>query len=122
MCRSRFNVAMLNMDFSTHSLQALDMQIHWAGANRTAARQGNTGMTETRKQRAQHKNRSTHGFHHLVRRLMRSNIAGIQSDAIVTMICDYNAHVRQQLLGCAYITQYGYVAKLEWRLCQQCCT
>jgi hypothetical protein len=67
-CRPRRHVAVLDMDFRTHRLEALHVLVDRALANGAAARQRDPRLAAAREQRAEHEYRGAHGPHELVRR------------------------------------------------------
>ena len=62
------HVAVFDHNFSAHGLQALQMLVHRARANRTTTGQRHGGFTKTRQQRPQRQHRGAHGFDQLIRR------------------------------------------------------
>jgi hypothetical protein len=72
------DVTGLDANLGAHRLQALDVLINRARANRTASRKRDFCLTEARQQRSQHQDRGAHGFHHLIRRFQLGDIAPTQ--------------------------------------------
>jgi len=74
------DVALLDDDVRPHRPQALDVEIDGPGADRTAARKGDLGLTVSGDQRPEHQDRGPHGLHELVGREGGLEPAGIDLD------------------------------------------
>ena len=68
--RARVDVAVLELDARPHRLQALEVLIDRARADRAAARQRHARAAVARDQRPQHQHRRAHGLDQLVGRLV----------------------------------------------------
>ena len=62
------DVAVLDVNIGAHGLQARDVDVDRARADRAAAGQRHIGAAEARQQRPQHQDRRAHGLHQLVGR------------------------------------------------------
>ena len=67
-----FHVALVDLDHGPHALQGLQVEVHGAGADGAAARQGDRGLAEPGQERPQHQDGGPHGLHQLVGRLERA--------------------------------------------------
>ena len=110
--RLRVDIAVLDMDFRAHRLQAFDMQVDRTRPDGAAARQGNPRRAEARHQRPQHQNCGAHGFHHVVRRFEPVDLRRGQ-DHLAAVHLYRHAHLLQQLAHRGDIVQIRHIAELQ---------
>ena len=106
------HVTVFHHDFGAHGLQALDVLIHRAGADRAAAGQRHLGATEARQQRAQHQHRRTHRLDQVIRRDRIDGFGSVQGEpSAFAMHLGMHAHVLQQLAHGGHVAQTRHVAQ-----------
>ena len=105
---------MLDRDFGAHGLQTLDVLIHRAGADGTAAWQGDRGFAEARQQGPQRQHRGAHGLDQFVRRFGGDRVGGVQRyAAALPMGLGFHAHVVQQAAHGGHVLQAGHVGQCD---------
>ena len=105
------HVAVLNHNLSAHGLQAFDVLVHRARANRAAAWQGHGGLPKTCQQGPKRQHRRAHGFNQLVRCFWRCQAARVDGDSArdAHLTLSVNSHVADQLEHGGHVLQAGHV-------------
>ena len=104
------HVAVLDHDLGAHRLQALDVLVDRARADRAAAGQRDRGLAEARQQRAERQHRGAHGLDQLVGRFGRTQPGRIDADACRrSSRSTRHAHVADQLEHGRHVLQARHV-------------
>ena len=128
----RGDVAVLEVDLGAHRLQALDVLVDRAQADRAAAGQRHARLAAARDQRPQHQDRGAHRLHELVGRERPVDARRVERDACPACRCrrarpsaraaPHRAHVVQprhvgqrQRLAARAAPRTGSAAPRSWR-------
>jgi hypothetical protein len=115
---ARLDEAVLDADLGAHRLQALDVLVDRARADRAAARQRHLRLAEARQQRPQHEDRRAHGLDQLVRRDQVVDARRVEPHAAAVRFA-LHAHLVQDLQRGAHVLQVRHVVELDGLGAQQ---
>ena len=115
------HVAVLDHNLSAHGLEALDVLINRARANRATAWQRYGGLAKAGQKRAECQHRRAHGFNQLVRRFRRRQSASIDDNSTrnAHLTLGVNSHISNELEHGRHVLQAWYVFQDHGVGCQQ---
>jgi len=118
--RARLDEAVLDVDLGAHRLQALDVLVHGARADRAAARQRHLRLAKARDERPEYEDRRTHGLHELIRRDEVVHLRGVELH-VRAVLLGTHAHLAQQLERGAHVLEVGHVVEMNGFRAQKAC-
>ncbi|MNO64464.1 hypothetical protein D3C76_551920 [compost metagenome] len=104
------DVAALDGDLRAHRLEAADVQVDRTRTDGATARQRHLSLAEARDHRAEHQDRSAHGFHQLVRCDQGLDAGGIDLDVELLVDHRLHAHATEQFDHGGDVVQVRQVA------------
>jgi hypothetical protein len=104
------DVAVIERDLRAHCLQALEVLVDRARADRTASGERHPGAPVARHERAEHEHRCAHLLHELVGRVGLGDRDAAHLDHRRAHL-DAEAHVAEQLGGGLDVAEVGHVAE-----------
>ena len=117
--RLGLDVALLDVDFCTHGLQALDVLIDRPCPDGTATRQRYPRFAAACQQRAKHENRGAHGLDHVVRRERIVEATSVEDEAVVAVHGHSDTHLPDQAQHRRYIVELRQIPEPQGLVRQQ---
>ena len=107
------HIALFDLDFGAHRLQALDVLVNRARADCTATGQGDTGFAAACDKRTEHEDGSTHGLDHLVGSDRVVQAAAIEHQTVNPIDGDTDTHVAKQAQHGRNIVEMRHIGEVH---------
>ena len=113
------DIALLNLDFGPHGLEAFDVLIDRPGADGAAARKRNPGLAATGDQGTEDQDRRPHGLDHLVGRQGVVQAGAVKDQFVGSFEGHADTHLAKKAQHGGDIVQVGHVGEPQSLVAEQ---